>query len=111
MDLLVVAPGDLPTERAFELAEHHGGDPQLLRDGFDVDDCEFLFAVSLQQAADRFFAPAALVPSPLRLVVSGNVFPAHRHPADLVKTLGGQILTLIGSASLSVLIGLTGAPC
>ena len=26
MDLLVVAPGDLPAERAFELAERHGGE-------------------------------------------------------------------------------------
>ena len=30
MDLLVVAPGDLPTERAFELAECHGGEARRI---------------------------------------------------------------------------------
>jgi hypothetical protein len=63
----------------------------------DVDDCESLVAVPLQQAADRVFAPAALLPAPPRLAVFGNVFFAgHRHPLDLVKTLGGQILKLNG---------------
>jgi hypothetical protein len=54
--------------------------PSSQGDRFPVDDCESLVAVPLQQAADRFFAPAALLPSLPRLAVFRNVFAGHRHP-------------------------------
>jgi len=50
------------------------------RDRVDVDDCESLLAVPLSNSRIAFWPPAALLPSPPRLAVSGNVFLAHRHP-------------------------------
>jgi hypothetical protein len=51
---------------------------------FDGADRESLVIVPLQQAADRFLAPAALFSAPTRLVVFGNIiFAAHRRPPNL----------------------------
>ena len=70
--------------------------PKFLRDFFDGADRESLVIVPLQQAADCFLAPAALVSAPTRLVVFGNVIFAAHSPAESTKRLEHQILKLNG---------------
>src|SRR5271154_4748515 len=79
-----IVPSAQPTTGSRPFAPQ--GRHQFLRGFFDGADRESLVIVPLQQAADCFLAPAALVSAPTRLVVFGNVlFAAHRRPPNLRK--------------------------